>query len=72
MKKKLVNSFILAFFVSFVTILYVYPQTAGLFTTNISEVPSFNSIFFMKVFATLLWQTWALWLIFYNLAKKLF
>jgi len=72
-KKIMIESFVLAFIVSFFTIIVVYPQSMNVLYTNIAwwslEV---SSSFLLKVVIVLVWQTSALGSVFYVLAKKIF
>jgi len=72
-KKIMIESFVLAFIVSFFTIIVVYPQSMNVLYTNIAwwslEV---SSSFLLKVVVVLVWQTSALGSVFYVLAKKIF
>jgi len=73
-QKYLIGSFLLAFILSFITVLIIYPQFNEFLYTSISnpEFVQFRPTFFVKVVSILLAQTSALGFIFYTIAKKLF
>jgi hypothetical protein len=72
-KKIIIQSFLLAFIVSFFTIFMLFPETKEIAYTNISNwTINVSSTFLLKVVVILLWQTSALGSVFYVLAKKIF
>ncbi len=72
-QKIFIHSFVIAFLISFISIVLVFPGIKSLFYTNISWwTINLNTWFIVKVFWALLWQTWVLWWMFYMLAKKIF
>ncbi len=72
-QKIFIHSFVIAFLISFVSIFFIYPEIRQLFYTDIVWWTISLSIWFIiKVFWALLWETSALWWIFYILAKKIF
>ena len=72
-KRLLIQSFVLAFVLSFFTILILLPESQKLLYTNITAWSiEVSSTFLVKIVAVLVWQTWALGSVFYVLAKKIF
>jgi len=72
-KKILFHSFLLAFVVSFFTIIIVFPETKSIVYTNIEgKMFTLSWTFLLKVFFVLFWQTSILGSIFYMIAKKMF
>ena len=62
----------LAFVVSLVSSVYLYPEIVKfLLTDSVAELPV-SWLFFLKVFLTLAGQTSILWVIFYTIAKRMF
>lgn len=73
-KKVLINSFILAFIFSVITVYIIFPNVSKMLLTSISSWAKINiSLWFLiKILAVLWGQTSLLWSIFYVIAKKLF
>lgn len=71
-KKIFINSFIIAFFVSFITIYILFPGLEKILYTDINSWVNISLWFLIKILAVLWWQTSLLWSIFYAIAKKIF
>ena len=73
-KKQIIfHSFLLAFILSFFTIIFMVPETKNIIYTNINSwTINVSWSFLVKVFAILLWQTSVLGSVFYVIAKKMF
>lgn len=73
-KKILVNSFLIAFILSFLTVYIIFPQLNKLSYTSITSwiVINISWWFFLKVLVVLWGQTSLLWGLFYVMAKKIF
>lgn len=73
LNKYLIGSFVVAFSVSLISLVYLYPEVSKLlYTDSVADLPTLSPTFFVKVFLTLVGQTTLLWAAFYTLAKKLF
>ena len=72
-RKILVNSFLLAFCVSFITIFLLFPHVKALLFTDITWwTINLTAGFVVKIFWALLWETSVLGGMFYIIAKKIF
>ena len=73
-KKILINSFMIAFIISFITIYVIFPKLNKVLYTSIVSWTNLNVSwwFFIKVLAVLWGQTSILWGLFSIIAKKIF
>ena len=73
LNKYLVGSFVVAFSLSLISLVYLYPEVSNLlYTDSVANLPALSPTFFVKVFLTLAGQTTMLGAVFYTIAKKLF
>jgi len=73
-KKIIINSFIIAFIISFITVYFVFSQLNKILYTNIVSWTSLNISWwvFFKILLILWGQTSILWGLFSIIAKKIF
>ena len=73
-KKLLINSFILAFILSLLTTIFVFPQLFWQLYMDITNTwkITLDGITMLKLIWMLWWQTSIIWAIFYSIAKKSF